>query len=60
MACRAAEPAERSVTNRHEWPCSCDLLHMDVCTHARLDRPGHRVTDDRSQRDRQWMKSETR
>ena len=33
---------------------------MDVCTYARFERPGHRVTGDRSQPGRQWMKPETR
>lgn len=53
-------PAERGAPNRYEWPRPGDLLHMDVCTYARFDRPGHRVTGDRSQRDRQWMRPETR
>ena len=33
---------------------------MDVCTYARFRRPGHRATGDRSQRDRHWMRPETR
>ena len=33
---------------------------MDVSTYARFERPGHRVTGDRSQRDRHWMSPETR
>src|SRR5205823_10515145 len=37
-----------------------DLLHMDVSRYARFLRPGHRVTGDRSQRSRQWMRPETR
>ena len=53
-------PAERGAANRYEWPCPGDLLHMDVCTYARFERPGHRVTGDRSQPGRQWMKPETR
>src|SRR5436190_6558634 len=46
--------------NRYEWPCPGDLLHMDVCSYARFLRPGHRVTGDRSQRSRNWMRPETR
>ena len=45
-------PAGRGEPNRYEWPCPGDLLHMDVCTYARFDRPGHRVTGDRSQQPR--------
>jgi transposase InsO family protein len=51
----AKEPA-----NRYEWPCPGDLLHMDVSRYARFERPGHRVTGDRSQRSRHWMQAETR
>lgn len=51
----AKEPA-----NRYEWPCPGDLLHMDVSRYARFLRPGHRVTGDRSQRSRTWMRAETR
>jgi transposase InsO family protein len=50
-----AEPA-----NRYEWPCPGDLLHMDTSRYARFLRPGHRVTGDRSQRSRNWMRPETR
>jgi transposase len=46
--------------NRYEWPCPGDLLHMDVSRYARFLRPGHRVTGDRSQRSRRWMRPETR
>ncbi len=53
-------PAERGDAQRYEWPCPGDLLHMDVCTYARFERPGHRVTGDRSQRQRNWMRAETR
>jgi transposase InsO family protein len=56
---RRPTPA-RGAPNRYEWPCPGDLLHMDVCTYSRFRRPGHRATGDRSQRDRQWMKPETR
>jgi transposase InsO family protein len=51
----AKEPARR-----YEWPCPGDLLHMDVSRYARFLRPGHRVTGDRSQRSRNWMRPETR
>jgi transposase InsO family protein len=51
----AKEPA-----NRYEWPCPGDLLHMDTSRYARFLRPGHRVTGDRSQRSRSWMRPETR
>ena len=33
---------------------------MDVCRYARFLRPGHRVTGDRSQRARNWMRPESR
>ncbi|MBA3366289.1 MAG: DDE-type integrase/transposase/recombinase, partial [Actinobacteria bacterium] len=46
--------------NRYEWPCPGDLLHMDTSRYARFLRPGHKVTGDRSQRHRNWMRSETR
>ena len=51
---------ERGAPNRYEWPSPGDLLHMDVCTYARFRRPGHRATGDRSQRDRRWMRPESR
>jgi transposase InsO family protein len=51
----ASEPA-----NRYEWPCPGDLLHMDTSRYARFLQPGHRVTGDRSQRSRNWMRPETR
>jgi transposase InsO family protein len=47
-------------TNSYEWPCPGDLLHMDTSRYARFLRPGHRVTGDRSQRSRHWMRPETR
>ena len=50
----------REPANRYEWPCPGDLLHMDVSRFARFLRPGHRVTGDRSQRSRHWMRPETR
>jgi transposase InsO family protein len=46
--------------NSYEWPCPGDLLHMDVSRYARFLRPGHRVTGDRSQRQRNWMRPQTR
>ena len=46
--------------NRYEWPCPGDLLHMDTSRYARFLRPGHRVTGDRSQRERGWSRPETR
>jgi len=46
--------------SRYEWPCPGDLLHMDVARYARFERPGHAVTGDRSQRNRQWMAPQTR
>jgi transposase InsO family protein len=56
---RPARPA-REPERRYEWPCPGDLLHMDVARYARFKRPGHAVTGDRSQRQRQWMRPETR
>jgi transposase InsO family protein len=50
----------REPANSYEWPCPGDLLHMDVSRYARFLRPGHRVTGDRSQRDRNWMDATTR
>lgn len=38
----------RDATRRYEWPCPGDLLHMDTARYARFERPGHRVTGDRS------------
>jgi transposase InsO family protein len=45
---RVREPA-----NHYEWPCPGDLLHMDTSEYVRFQRPGHRVTGDRSSQDRQ-------
>ncbi len=56
---RPDRPA-REPANRYEWPCPGDLLHMDTSRYARFRRPGHKVTGDRSQRSRGWMKTETR
>jgi transposase InsO family protein len=53
-------PTVREPANSYEWPCPGDLLHMDTSRYARFLRPGHRVTGDRSQRSRDWMKPETR
>ena len=52
--------AVKEPANTYEWPCPGDLLHMDVSRYARFLRPGHRVTGDRSQRSRAWMRAETR
>jgi transposase InsO family protein len=48
---RPARPA-REPANRYEWPCPGDLLHMDISEYARFERPGHRLTGDRSSQDR--------
>jgi transposase InsO family protein len=40
--------APRDAAQRYEWPCPGDLLHMDIARYARFERPGHRVTGDRS------------
>ena len=53
-------PTAREPANRYEWPCPGDLLHMDTSRYARFQRPGHRVTGDRSQQSRRWMRPETR
>jgi transposase InsO family protein len=45
----------REPANRYEWPCPGDLLHMDTSKYARFQRPGHRVTGDRSSQDRQHL-----
>lgn len=50
----------REPANSYEWPCPGDLLHMDTSRYARFLRPGHRVSGDRSQRSRNWMRPETR
>jgi transposase InsO family protein len=50
----------REPANTYEWPCPGDLLHMDTSRYAHFQRPGHRVTGDRSQRSRGWMRPETR
>ena len=52
--------AVKEPANRYEWPCPGDLLHMDTSRYTRFLRPGHRVTGDRSQRSRGWMRPETR
>ena len=56
---RPAKPIKEP-THSYEWPCPGDLLHMDTSRYARFLRPGHRVTGDRSQRSRRWMRPETR
>jgi transposase InsO family protein len=45
--------AAREPANRYEWPCPGDLLHMDTSEYVRFQRPGHRVTGDRSSQQRQ-------
>ena len=52
--------AVKEPANRYEWPCPGDLLHMDTSRYARVLRPGHRVTGNRSQRSRSWLRPETR
>ena len=47
--CSRPDPRPREPANRYEWPCPGDLLHMDSSSYARFERPGHRVTGDRSQ-----------
>ena len=49
----------REAVCRYEWPCPGDLLHMDTARYARFERPGHRVTGDRSHRERNWMSGQT-
>jgi transposase InsO family protein len=51
--------AAREPANSYEWPCPGDLLHMDTSRYARFQRPGHRVTSDRSHGGG-WMRPETR
>jgi transposase InsO family protein len=58
--CSRPPRAVREPANRYEWPCPGDLLHMDVCRYARFQRPGHARTGDRSQKERNWMRPETR
>jgi transposase InsO family protein len=43
----------REPANSYEWPCPGDLLHMDTSEYVRFQRPGHRLTGDRSSQDRQ-------
>jgi transposase InsO family protein len=44
---------QRELPNSYEWPCPGDLLHMDTSEYVRFQRPGHRITGDRSSQDRQ-------
>jgi hypothetical protein len=37
----AAPPVPREAADRYEWSCPGDLLHIDVKTYPRFDRPGH-------------------
>jgi transposase InsO family protein len=50
----------REAARRYEWPCPGDLLHMDTARYARFERPGHRLTGDRSRGSRRWMSDSTR
>jgi transposase len=50
---RPPRPA-REPANSYEWPCPGDLLHMDTSEYVRFQRPGHRVTGDRSSQDRHY------
>jgi hypothetical protein len=50
----------RDDLRRYEWPCPRDLLHMDTARYAGFERPGHRVTGDRSQQSRKWIDPGTR
>lgn len=43
---RPPRPA-REASNRYEWPCPGDLLHMDVSRYRRFLRPGQRFTGPR-------------
>ena len=43
----------REPANRYEWPCPGALLHMDTSEYVRFQRPGPRVTGDRTSQDRQ-------
>jgi transposase InsO family protein len=45
----------REPANRYEWPCPGELLHMDASEYARFQRPGHRVTGDRSSQHRRHL-----
>ena len=56
---RPPKPA-KDPAHRYEWPCPGELLHMDTSRYARFLRPGHRVTGDRSQQSRRWMRPDTR
>jgi transposase InsO family protein len=46
--CSRPERPSREAPNRYEWPCPGELLHLDVKTYPRFDKPGHAVTGDRS------------
>src|ERR1039457_6920600 len=43
---RPRQPREEA--RRYEWPCPGDLLHIDVKTYSRFEKPGHALTGDRS------------
>ena len=46
----------REAANRYEWPCPGDLLHIDVKSYSRFEKPGHAVTGDRSRPGREHRK----
>ncbi len=51
--CSRRPRPRREEVRRYEWPCPGDLLHMDTKRYARFERPGHAVTGDRADRNRQ-------
>lgn len=55
---RPRQPGD--AVRRYEWPCQAALLHMGTARYARFERPGHRVTGDRSQSGRNWMADRAR
>jgi len=48
--------APREAANRYEWPCPGDLLHIDIKTYPRFEKPGHALTGDRSRPGREHRK----
>jgi transposase InsO family protein len=46
--CSRRPKPPREATNRYEWPCPGDLLHMDTKRYMRFTRPGYAVTGDRT------------
>jgi hypothetical protein len=49
-------PEPREAANRYEWPCPGDLLHIDVETYSRFEKPGHALTGDHTRVDKQGRK----